>query len=110
MALGRAMKWPGSRIQRVMVLIIFLAIFLWAGREIVPDFARRWQSCRRKAAYFSQVALQCDSRAQKSRSAGRPAAESEWLAHAAGCRRKSNLFRRALYLPWELYALETDLD
>ena len=44
------MRLPRMNIQRFMVVVIFLAIVLWAGPILVPEAMRRWRHCDARAA------------------------------------------------------------
>src|SRR5262245_19360948 len=90
------MRWPRVPIQRLMVVLVVVAILLWAGREVAPDLIRRWDACRRRAAWHStQVTLMPPRMAR-----------SGWGKHqVAYHKRMRQLYRRALFIPWQFYSL-----
>lgn len=83
------MRTNRAKIQWMMVYIIFFAILLWGGREIVPELYRRWSLCRRMAAYHANQAALYPP-------VGRAAAHQMEL---------SAKYRHALYVPWEFWSL-----
>ena len=68
---GHAASGPRRiRIQSFMVAVVFLAIALWAGPILVPEFVRRWINCQRLAADYRREATAYAGRANTTRVSG----------------------------------------
>jgi hypothetical protein len=88
------MRLPRMTTQRWWALLLILSVLLWGGREVGPDLARRWDGCRRQAAWHAKRAGHY--RAGAPGSSGRRRAD-----HL----RKAAEYRRALWNPWKFYVL-----
>jgi hypothetical protein len=98
------MRRPKIKIQRIMVAVVFFAIALWAGRILVPEMVVRWKNCQRSALFYQRLSGLYATQAAMFRSKNLDrVAESK--ARAASYEKKSQKFRRALYIPWECWAL-----
>lgn len=82
------MKTNRTKIQWVMIYIVFFAILLWGGREIGPDLYRRWDTCRWKATYHAKMTAFSPDR--------------QTVAYH---KKLSAKYRHALYVPWEFWSL-----
>jgi hypothetical protein len=93
-----------------MVLIVFVAVLMWALAQTAPDLYRRWSAC-------SMVA---ERHATKARNHAALAASFTQLGNAKRAaieqkvadwhREKMQKFRHALLIPWEFYSLGQTLD
>ena len=106
------MRVPRIRIQSFMVVIVFLAIALWAGPIVVPEFARRWINCRQQAASYRRLATTYARMANKPvlpAIYAKAAVWNPWFAanfrkKADAAEKKAHAYRRALFIPWETWS------
>src|SRR5262245_13472074 len=97
-------------IQRWMVVLTFLAIFLWAGREIVPVWVQRWYACRQVARAQEDFAITMQTnltayRLMKNKTECQMRQLHLTEQALSNAKKKAQAYRRALYIPWEFYRL-----
>src|SRR5262249_5350456 len=100
-----AMRAPRIKIQRFMVAVVFLAIFLWAGPIVVPEFVLRWKRCQELASTYSRDARAYSLRATRSPSRLNPRRAAMYQSKADDCEKASKKYRRALLIPWDCWSL-----
>src|SRR3954447_24119356 len=99
------MRPPAMSLQRSMVAVAFLAIALGAGRVVVPEFARRWARCQDHARVLQADAARYSARAARLTAGANPKRAPVFQRKADVAAREARQYRRALYLPWECWAL-----
>src|SRR4051794_16162495 len=99
------MRMPRMNIQRFMVAVIFLAIFLWSGPILVPEVVRRWRLCDARAAHYEAEARAASLWAAQSAARSNNRAAAQLRSRADSCTRKSRQYRRALLIPWKFWSL-----
>jgi hypothetical protein len=85
-------------IQWLMVIIVFLALFLWAGPVVVPEAVRRWRRCHARAADY-----QAEAARHYAIAASRPFAADYMRERGDWYMEKSGRYRHALLIPWEFW-------
>jgi hypothetical protein len=97
------MRIPRIGIQRFMVAVVFLAIFLWAGPVVVPDAVRRWRQCYDTATRYEVEAKFYYASAAKLQAMSRLSGANQERKRGDWYTEKSGRCRRSLLMPWELY-------
>jgi hypothetical protein len=99
------MRLPAMKLQRFMVAVVFLAIALWAGPVVLPEFALRWARCHDRARVLQSDAVAWSWRAARLTAGANHRRAAIFQRKADLAAREARKYRRALYLPWECWAL-----
>jgi hypothetical protein len=99
------MRIPRFSIQRFMVVVVVLSIFLWAGPVVVPEAVRRWRLCYARAADNQAEATRHYAIAARFQARSKPFAADHERERGDWYAEKSQRYRHALLIPWKFWSM-----
>ena len=97
------MRRPRVRIQWLMVVIIIAAILSWGMPALVSELRRRYENCQQRAAEHALLATSFATWAKRLPQPSKQYASVKQRADSHA--NKAREYRRARFLPWDLWSL-----